>query len=84
MLKAVDEPMSGLVIDWLSIFDSEVTHIKPVLQRELLFTKPTDDYANNNTHKTAFLMSLLAHDTKASTLQDCLTWLLSDARDIDT
>ena len=83
MLKAVDEPMLGLVIDWLSIFDSEVTHIKPVLQRELLFTKPTDDYGNN-THKTAFLMSLLAHDTKASTLQDCLTWLLSDARDIDT
>ena len=76
----MDQTSVGIILDWLSIIDSEITNMKPIMQRELLFTHSNEDTSYNYGNKNAFLISLLAHQTKVTTLQDCLTWMLNANR----
>ena len=71
----------GLALDWLEILDPEIVHVDPLLQRELLFMN-RDELASGSCldkSKTSasYLRALLAHQSKDTTLLDCLDWLLS-------
>lgn len=74
-----DEKDLGILIDWISILDPEILHLNPILQREFLF-KQRDACSLD----TSYLASMLVHESRDFTLQDCLTWLLTSQKDVDS
>ena len=80
---SLDHLVSGLLVDWCEIVDPEIVHVHPLLQRMLLFrnrlSMPSCDRSltsHEERSPSAYLLSLLTHQARWETLQDCLDWLL--------
>ena len=84
-MQSVEQKSSGLFVDWLSILDPEILNVSPILQRELLFKEREALSVNvkEKNNSSSYLTSMLAHQTRNSTLQDCFTWILNSSRDVN-
>lgn len=82
LIKETSQCASGSIVDWLGLMDPEILQLNPILLRELLFTKHVSTSATNEQTKsaTAYLTSLVAHETRNLTLQDCADWMLGSTR----
>jgi len=69
----------GLLLDWISMIDSEILQFNPIVERDLLFGNHGCQLPS-----ITYLTSLLAHQAKSVTLEDCLTWMLSSERNVDS
>ena len=71
----------GLILDWIEVLDPEIVHVDPLLQRDLLFMDRNNASSEKGTDKSkasaSYLRALLSHQSKDTTLLDCVDWLLS-------
>ncbi|XP_065065814.1 integrator complex subunit 1-like [Rhopilema esculentum] len=71
----------GLILDWIEVLDPEIVHVDPLLQRDLLFMDKKNVSSEKGTDKSkasaSYLRALLSHQSKDTTLLDCVDWLLS-------
>lgn len=95
LIKGTGIGASGSIVDWLALLDPEMLQLNPILLRELLFTKQDrslhaagqDEKEVDGSNETAapisavsYLTSLVAHEARNSTLQDCAHWILGSTR----
>ena len=86
VIQSVDDQFCGLLIDCLSILDPEMLEVNPVLQRQFLFSKRnevTSDVLGDRS-STAYMTSILVHQTQNSTLEDCFVWVLDHLKNTET
>lgn len=79
-MKMIDNQVSGLVIDCLSILDPEMVKVNPIMQRQLLFSK---NGSSDEKCTSAYMTCMLAHQTQNCTLEECFAWMLSHVKDAD-
>lgn len=77
---------AGIIMDWLCLMDPEILQLNPVLLREFLFTESSgvsSNESNSENSSVAYLSSVMTHETKNTTLQDCVQWMFSTTKHLD-
>jgi len=77
---------AGIIIDWLCLMDPEILQLNPVLLREFLFTESataSSGESKDETSSVAYLASVMTHETRNTTLQDCVQWMFSTTKHLD-